>query len=45
MLEVRRQFTILVRSLGIGLWDIAAASHVFDACVIEGRGTRLPIPS
>ena len=35
----------LFESLGIGLWDIAAASHVFDACVIEGRGTRLPIPS
>jgi ornithine cyclodeaminase/alanine dehydrogenase-like protein (mu-crystallin family) len=35
----------LFESLGIGLWDIAAASHVFDACVIEGRGSRLPIPS
>jgi ornithine cyclodeaminase/alanine dehydrogenase-like protein (mu-crystallin family) len=35
----------LFESLGIGLWDIAAASHVFDACIIEGRGTRLPIPS
>ncbi|HEY6233923.1 MAG TPA: ornithine cyclodeaminase family protein [Candidatus Elarobacter sp.] len=35
----------LFESLGIGLWDIAAASHVFDACVIEGRGKRLPIPS
>ncbi|MBV8580609.1 MAG: ornithine cyclodeaminase family protein, partial [Candidatus Eremiobacteraeota bacterium] len=34
----------LFESLGIGLWDLAAASHVFDACVIEGRGTKLPIP-
>jgi ornithine cyclodeaminase/alanine dehydrogenase-like protein (mu-crystallin family) len=35
----------LFESLGIGLWDIAAASHVFDRCVTEGRGTQLPIPS
>ncbi len=35
----------LFESLGIGLWDLAAASHVFDACVIEGRGTHLPVPS
>jgi ornithine cyclodeaminase/alanine dehydrogenase-like protein (mu-crystallin family) len=35
----------LFDSLGIGLWDVAAASYVFDACVVEGRGTRLPIPS
>ena len=35
----------LFESLGIGLWDIAAASHVFDACMTEGRGTQLPIPS
>jgi ornithine cyclodeaminase/alanine dehydrogenase-like protein (mu-crystallin family) len=35
----------LFESLGIGLWDLAAASHVFDRCVIEGRGTRLPFPS
>ena len=35
----------LFDSLGIGLWDVAAASHVFDQCVVEGRGTRLPIPS
>lgn len=35
----------LFESLGIGLWDLAVASHVFDACVTEGRGTRLPIPS
>ena len=35
----------LFESLGIGLWDIAAASHVYDRCITEGRGTRLPIPS
>jgi len=35
----------LFESLGIGLWDLAAASHVFDRCVAEGRGTRLPFPS
>ncbi len=35
----------LFESLGIGLWDLAAASHVFDACIVQGRGTRLPIPS
>ena len=35
----------LFESLGIGLWDLAAASHVFDRCITENRGTRLPIPS
>jgi len=35
----------LFESLGIGLWDVAAASFIFDACVVQGRGTRLPIPS
>ncbi len=35
----------LFESLGIGLWDLAAASHVFDRSIIENRGTRLPIPS
>jgi alanine dehydrogenase len=34
----------LFKSLGIGLWDIAAANHVYDACVAAGRGTQLPIP-
>ena len=34
----------LFESLGIGLWDLAVASHVYDACVAAGRGTRLPIP-
>jgi ornithine cyclodeaminase/alanine dehydrogenase-like protein (mu-crystallin family) len=35
----------LFESLGIGVWDVAAASFIFDKCVVEGRGTRLPIPS
>ena len=35
----------MFESLGIGLWDIAAASHVFNTCIVEGRGTKLPIPS
>jgi ornithine cyclodeaminase/alanine dehydrogenase-like protein (mu-crystallin family) len=35
----------LFESLGIGLWDLAVASHVYDACVAAGRGSRLPIPS
>jgi ornithine cyclodeaminase/alanine dehydrogenase-like protein (mu-crystallin family) len=35
----------LFESLGIGLWDLAAASFVFDECVVQGRGVRLPIPS
>lgn len=37
------QITVF-ESLGIGLWDLAAASHVYDRCVTEGRGTRLPFP-
>jgi ornithine cyclodeaminase/alanine dehydrogenase-like protein (mu-crystallin family) len=39
-----RQIT-LFESLGIGLWDVAAASFVYDACVAQGRGQPLPIPS
>lgn len=35
----------LFESLGIGLWDLVSASHVYDACIASGRGTRLPIPS
>jgi ornithine cyclodeaminase/alanine dehydrogenase-like protein (mu-crystallin family) len=34
----------LFESLGVGLWDIAAASHVYDACAALGRGTELPFP-
>lgn len=32
----------LFESLGIGLWDLAAASHVYDACLSAGRGKKLP---
>ncbi len=32
----------LFESLGVGIWDIAVASHVYDACVAQHRGTRLP---
>jgi ornithine cyclodeaminase/alanine dehydrogenase-like protein (mu-crystallin family) len=35
----------LFESLGVGIWDVAAASFVFDACVAQGRGTRLAMPS
>jgi ornithine cyclodeaminase/alanine dehydrogenase-like protein (mu-crystallin family) len=34
----------LFESLGVGIWDLAAASHVYDACVRLGLGTSLPIP-
>jgi len=35
----------LFESLGVGIWDVAAASHVYDACREQGRGTELPFPS
>jgi alanine dehydrogenase len=35
----------LFESLGIGLWDIAAANHVYDACVATGRGRELDLPT
>lgn len=35
----------LFESLGIGLWDLVSASHVYDACLAAGRGTRLAMPS
>lgn len=35
----------LFESLGIGLWDIAAANHVYDACVASGRGRELDLPA
>jgi ornithine cyclodeaminase/alanine dehydrogenase-like protein (mu-crystallin family) len=35
----------LFDSLGIGLWDLAAAGHVYEAALAQNRGTRLPIPS
>jgi ornithine cyclodeaminase/alanine dehydrogenase-like protein (mu-crystallin family) len=32
----------LFESLGVGIWDIAVASHVYDASVAAGRGVVLP---
>jgi alanine dehydrogenase len=34
----------LFESLGVGLWDVAAASHIYDACVERRRGLELPFP-
>jgi alanine dehydrogenase len=34
----------LFESLGIALWDIAAANHVFDACVKAGIGREIDLP-
>lgn len=34
----------LFESLGIGLWDLAAANFVYDACRESGRGKPLPFP-
>jgi len=35
----------LFESLGIGLWDVAAASFVYDTCVAQGRGRDVDLPS
>ncbi len=35
----------LFESLGIGLWDVAAASYVYDTCVADGRGREIDLPS
>jgi ornithine cyclodeaminase/alanine dehydrogenase-like protein (mu-crystallin family) len=35
----------LFESLGIGLWDLAAGSYVYDACVAAGRGREIDMPS
>ena len=32
----------LFESLGVGIWDLAAASHVYDASVAQNRGSLLP---
>jgi ornithine cyclodeaminase/alanine dehydrogenase-like protein (mu-crystallin family) len=32
----------LFESLGVGIWDIAVANHIYDRCVEAGRGTQLP---
>ena len=34
----------LFESLGIALWDIAAANHIYDQCVKEGRGKEIDLP-
>jgi len=34
----------LFESLGIGLWDIAAANHVYDRAIERGVGTDIAIP-
>jgi alanine dehydrogenase len=35
----------LFESLGIALWDIAAANYVYDHCVASGIGREVDIPS
>jgi alanine dehydrogenase len=35
----------LFESLGIALWDIAAANYIYDQCVKTGRGREVDIPS
>lgn len=35
----------LFESLGIGLWDIAAANYVYDYCVKNGLGRDVDIPN
>lgn len=34
----------LFESLGIALWDIAAANHIYDACVKRGLGREIDLP-
>jgi alanine dehydrogenase len=34
----------LFESLGIALWDIAAANHIYDQCVKTGRGREIDLP-
>ncbi len=34
----------LFESLGIALWDIAAANYIFDQCVRAGRGREVDLP-
>ena len=33
----------LFESLGVGLWDVAAANHVYDRCVATGRGREVDL--
>jgi alanine dehydrogenase len=34
----------LFESLGVALWDMAAANYVYDACLKSGRGREIDIP-
>lgn len=34
----------LFESLGVALWDMAAANYVYDACVKAGRGREVDLP-
>ncbi len=34
----------LFESLGVALWDMAAANYVYDACVKAGRGREIDLP-
>lgn len=34
----------LFESLGVGLWDIAAANYIYDRCVESGRGREVDLP-
>lgn len=34
----------LFESLGIALWDMAAANYIYDKCVKEGRGREIDLP-
>jgi ornithine cyclodeaminase/alanine dehydrogenase-like protein (mu-crystallin family) len=34
----------LFESLGVALWDMAAANYVYDACVKAGRGHEVDLP-
>jgi ornithine cyclodeaminase/alanine dehydrogenase-like protein (mu-crystallin family) len=34
----------LFESLGVGIWDIAVASHIYDRCVERNLGAQLPFP-
>jgi alanine dehydrogenase len=35
----------LFESLGVAIWDIAAANYIYDQCVKTGRGREIDIPN
>lgn len=35
----------LFESLGVGLWDIAAANYIYDRCLESGRGREVDFPA